>query len=154
MIFIRPIRHIRHISKAWRFALRPIRLLRRNRKKAFKVGLTLLVLLSTFAAYLTFFAVKPAEAAWFDDSYNYRQYFSFTHNADITSERAVTVSLDTAEFIAAGVMQSDCDDTRFTDINGKLLRYQLTGTCNNAATTYEVVYNSVVNGPNPAYVYY
>jgi concanavalin A-like lectin/glucanase superfamily protein len=103
---------------------------------------------------LIFFRPTKAHADWFDDNYAYRQKFSFTHNADIYTEQAITFSLDTAELITAGVMQADCDDTRFTDINGKLLRYQLTGTCNNAATTYEVVFPRVFNGANPAFVYY
>ncbi|MDQ3099206.1 MAG: DUF2341 domain-containing protein [bacterium] len=102
----------------------------------------------------TLFNPTSTDAAWFDDSYAYRQIFTFTHNAAITTDVAVTFSLDTAELIAAGVMQSDCDDTRFTDINGKVLRYQLTGTCNNAATTYEVVFPSIISGTNSAYVYY
>ncbi len=96
---------------------------------------------------------KP-EAGWFDDGYGYRQKISFSHNAAISTERAVTFSLDTAEIIGNGAMQTDCDDVRFTDINGKLLKYQLTGTCNNAATTFEVVFPSVINGSNIGYVYY
>ncbi|MEK7595866.1 MAG: LamG-like jellyroll fold domain-containing protein [Patescibacteria group bacterium] len=97
---------------------------------------------------------QKAEAAWFDDSYAYRVKFTFTHNADIFADRAVTYTLDTAELIAANLMQSDCDDTRFTDGNGKPLLYDLTGTCNNASTTYEVIFPSIVNGSNLAYVYY
>jgi hypothetical protein len=100
------------------------------------------------------FHPKEIKAAWFDQSYGYRQKISFTHNADISSERRVTFSLDTAELISAGIMQTDCDDTRFTDINGKLLRFQLTGTCNNSATTYQIVFPTVINGTNVGYVYY
>jgi len=112
------------------------------------------VLLVLTSVRFVFFSPREAEAAWFDDDYAYRQPFSFTHNADISTERRITFSLDTAELITAGVMQSDCDDTRFTNINGLVLRYELTGTCNNAATTYEVVFPSIINGTNPAYVYY
>ncbi len=97
-----------------------------------------------------------AKAGWFDDSYSYRQLITFTHNAAITSARAVTFSLDTAELITANLMQSDCDDVRFTDQTGKLLRHQQTGSCNNAATTYEVELLSINNGTNANafYVYY
>lgn len=120
-----------------------------------KTALTLSVILfiGLFLIVLRLLS-RPAQAAWFDDTFAYRQQFSFTHNADISAERAITFSLDTAELIAAGVMQADCDDTRFTDINGKLLNYQLTGSCDNAATTYEVVFPSVINGTNVGYVYY
>lgn len=124
------------------------------KKKIRKGAVTLLAIfiVGLFANFLL--QKKAAEAAWADDSYKYRQKFSFTHNAEITSERAITFSLDTAELITAGLMQSDCDDTRFTDINGKVLKFQLTGTCNNAATTYEVVFPNIINGINPGYVYY
>lgn len=114
----------------------------------------LLALLVLVPGIFIFLRPQKASADWFDDSYAYRQQFSFTHNADISTERAVTLSLDTAELIAAGTMQSDCDDTRFTDINGKLLRYQMTGACDNAATTYEVVFPSIINGSNVGIVYY
>lgn len=129
------------------------RFLRTQRKIVLATSLSLIVVFGSIAVLL---ALKPKGtlAVWFDDSYTYRQLFSFTHNANISSPRAVTFSLDTAELIAAGVMQSDCDDTRFTDINGKQLQFEITGTCNNAATTYEVVFPTVVNGTNSAYVYY
>lgn len=99
---------------------------------------------------------KPSDvrAGWFNDHYGYRQRFSFTHNAAISSERAITVTLDTAELITDGVMQADCDDTRFTDANGAELKFDLTGTCNNASTTYEVIFPSIINGTQYAYVYY
>jgi len=106
----------------------------KRKRRVLALGLALLIFLIPLT-YLTLRTPEETEAAWFDDSYGYRQPFSFTHNADISTERAITFSLDTAELITAGVMQSDCDDTRFTNINGLLLRYELTGTCNNAATT-------------------
>jgi hypothetical protein len=114
------------------------------------VLLAFLILTSSALLFLR----PPQSQAWYDDSYAYRQQFTFTHNADITSERRITFSLDTAELIADGAMQADCDDTRFTDLNGKILRFQLTGTCNNAATTYEVVFPAVSNGPNMGFIYY
>lgn len=94
------------------------------------------------------------EAAWYDDNYAYRQKITFTHNADITSDRRITVTVDTATLITNNKMLSSCADTRFTDPNGKVLRYQLTGTCNNASTTYDVVFPKVFNGGSLAYIYY
>jgi hypothetical protein len=113
--------------------------------------LTFLILIPTILLIL-----RPPKVAavWFDDNYAIRQKFSFTHNTDITSERRISFSLDTATLITAGVMQSDCDDTRFTDLNGKVLRYNLTGPCNNAATAYDVVFPSIIDGINIGYVYY
>ena len=122
--------------------------------RTFFLYLTTGVVILVGAAIFYFNFAKGTEAVWYNDEYAYRQIFSFTHDADISTERAITFSLDTAELIAAGVMQLDCDDTRFTNLNGKLLRYQLTGTCDNAATTYEVVFPSIINGTNIGYVYY
>src|SRR5213596_832910 len=124
---------------------KPKQLLKRITHSPFSRRLiaAMLAFLIFVPTFLLVFRPSPAAAVWFDDNYAYRQKFTFTHNADISSERAITFSLDTAE-----LMQSDCDDTRFTDINGKVLRYQLTGTCNNAATTYEVVFPAIINGTN------
>ncbi|OGC50096.1 hypothetical protein A2716_01365 [candidate division WWE3 bacterium RIFCSPHIGHO2_01_FULL_40_23] len=51
-------------------------------------------------------------------------------------------------------MQDDCDDIRFTDINGKILRFQMTGSCSSATNTFEVVFPTIVNGTNVGYAYY
>ena len=125
-----------------------------HQRKKFLATIFFLIFIAPVIVYLGLKAAKPVKAAWFNESYNYRQPFSFTHNADISAQRAITFSLDTAELITDGVMQSDCDDTRFTDINGKVLKYELTGTCNNSATTYEVIFESIINGSNVGYVYY
>ena len=97
---------------------------------------------------------KGVSANWYDDNFRYRQAITFTHNAAISSERAVTFSLDTAELITDGLIQGDCDDIRFTDLAGNVLKYQLTGGCNDPATTFEVIFPTTINGSNAAYVYY
>jgi hypothetical protein len=117
------------------------------------VALGLILVLSPIIL-LTVLKPSPAEAEWFDESYAYRQSFSFTHDADIAAQRAITVTFDNAEMITAGAMQSDCDDVRFTDINGKVLLHDLTSTCNNASATYEAIFNSIINGSNVGYIYY
>lgn len=126
---------------------------KKNRKNRVLILGTLILFMSGLVL-ASFVLRREPDAAWFDDTYGYRHRVTFTHNADISSDRAVTFTLDTAELISAGLMQSDCDDTRFTDGNGKVLLFDLTGTCNNAATTYEVIFPSIVNGSNLFYVYY
>jgi hypothetical protein len=113
--------------------------------------LALLILVPTI---LLVFRTPKAAALWFDDNYGYRQKFSFTHNADLTTPQRISFTLNTQNLVANGVMQSDCDDTRFTDLNGKVLRFNLTGTCNAGSTTYDVVFPTIINGTNIAYVYY
>ncbi|KKS07717.1 MAG: hypothetical protein UU59_C0003G0017, partial [candidate division WWE3 bacterium GW2011_GWE1_41_27] len=51
-------------------------------------------------------------------------------------------------------MQTDCDDTIFTTIGGKLLKYTLVSGCNTTTTVYDVVVDSVTNGGNNIFMYY
>ena len=112
----------------------------------------LIILISLFAfARLT---ARSAEAAWFDDTWAYRQKVTFTHTADITSERRVTVTIDTTGLVTNSKIQSTCNDARFTDSGGKLLRYQLTSACNLASTTFDVIFPTINNGANLGYFYY
>ena len=130
--------------------------IKQKRRAFFPFALGALFILLPIA-YFSVNKPKTAQAAWWDDSYAYRQEISFTHNAALT-ERSVTFSLDTAELITDGVMQQDCDDTRFTDSNGNVLEYDLTGSggtaCNTTTTEYEILVQDVINGTNIVYVYY
>ena len=124
-----------------------------HRKRIFSFLFSLTAFLLLVAIFLRLTG-PSVQAAWFDDSYGYRVKFTFTHNADITSERAITYTLDTLELTTANIMQSDCDDIRFTDGSGKVLRFQMTGSCGSATNTFEVVFPSIVNGTNVGYAYY
>jgi hypothetical protein len=125
-----------------------------NTRKKRLVTLVILIvfLFGMVAASLVLF--KEAEASWYDDAYGYRKQITFTHNADINEDRRVSITVDTQTLISSNKMQADCDDTRFTDANGKILRYQLVSGCNSASTQYDVVYPSIINGTNASYVYY
>lgn len=131
-------------------------LIRNTMRKLRLRTLIALGLITVLFPIVVFSLYKPntPQAAWFSESYAFRQKFSFTHNASITSPRAITVTFDNAEMITAGAMQSDCDDVRFTDINGKTLYHDLTSSCNNASATYEVIFNEIGNGANVGYIYY
>lgn len=124
-----------------------------HRRSLIRVLSLVLVLILTMGILLRLTA-PSVQASWFDDTYAYRLKFTFTHNATISSERSVTFTLDTAELISANLMQTDCDDMRFTDNGGKYLPYDLTGTCNNASTTIEVIFPNIINGTNVGYIYY
>src|SRR3989344_3663095 len=123
---------------------------RRNRLLALGVVVIFLIGL----VFASFRLTKETEAAWFDDTYTYRFRDSFVHDTNITDNRAVTYTFDNAELITANLLQSDCDDIRFTDGNGKLLLHDLTSTCNSATATYEVIFPSIINGTNVFYIYY
>jgi len=133
-------------------------MLKRFKTNPFKnkiTKITLTISLIALGLIMVWRLLNPTdiEAAWFDDNYSYRQAITFTHNAALT-DRRVTITVDTSTLISVGKMQSDCDDSRFTDNNGKILKYQLTGTCNNASTTYDVIFPTIINGSNAAYFYY
>src|SRR4051812_15167780 len=58
-----------------------------------------------------------AEAAWFDDNWAYRQIISLTNTGSTQTNYQVAVYVDTQTLIAAGKLQTNCNDLRFTDIN-------------------------------------
>lgn len=127
----------------------------KKQKPLYRRAIVLLITLSLILP-IFLFTLRPqtSDAAWYDDGFAYRQKFTYTHNANITSNRSVTLTVDTSTLITAGVMRSDCADTRFTDLNGKLLKYSLTDGCNTAVTTYEIIFPTTLNGINTAYMYY
>jgi hypothetical protein len=114
------------------------------------VFLASLILIPTLLLIL-----RPGTAdAWFDDSYAYRQKITFTHNANLTNASMRLTVSNTDTLVTDGKMQGDCDDTRFTDSNGKVLRFKLVSGCNSASTVYDVLFPTVLNGSNLAFFYY
>ncbi|HBL00218.1 TPA: hypothetical protein DDZ02_00240 [candidate division WWE3 bacterium] len=118
-----------------------------------------IIILVTLAVLIpvTIFSIIRAtrvKADWFDDSYNQRQEISFSHTSDISSERRISVTVNTQALITDGKMQTDCDDTIFTSVGGKLLKYTLVSGCNTTSTVYDVVVDSVTNGGNSIFMYY
>lgn len=127
--------------------------LKEVRKKLFPYLVGGLIILIP-VVYLTIIKAGAVQAGWFDEGWLYRKPITFTHNAEIASPRRVTITINTSELIAAEKMQSDCDDVRFTDYNGLLLDFQLTGSCNNTASTYDVIFPFIENGVTSGFIYY
>jgi len=86
------------------------------------LALLVLVILVPAAYFLT---LKPqgAEAGWFDDSWLYRKPIAITNAGSNQTNFQINLSIGTSALVNAGKMQSDCDDIRITDVNGKLLPY-------------------------------
>lgn len=124
----------------------------RLRSPYIKILLGVFMLALGIPLYLYF--AKPSYADWMDDNYAYRLKIGFTNSGAIAAERRVTVTVNTQTLNSAGKMLSTCYDTRFTDVTGKTLRFQLTGTCTDTATTYDVVLPSINDGYNAFYMYY
>jgi hypothetical protein len=61
-------------------------------------------------------------ASWFDESFSYRKAITVTNSSgsDLTDFQ-VAFDIGTSALIAQDKMQTDCDDIRITDQNGKLL---------------------------------
>lgn len=108
---------------------------------------------------LIYFGLRFAtqsQAVWIDDGWVYRTRLTITHNSGL-SDQKVKFDIDTATLISAGKMQSDCGDSRFTDLNGRVLSYYLDtagGACNGASTDYYVHIPTVANGDTIVYHYY
>ena len=102
---------------------------------------------------------SPATAGWFNDSWNYRQRVDITNSSgsDLTDFQ-VSIDIGTSALIAAGKMQSDCDDIRITDQNGNLLPYWIDpGTavsCNQTATSIWSKISDLSTSGQSIYVYY
>jgi hypothetical protein len=98
------------------------------------------------------------EAGWYDEAYGYRQKTTIPNTGADDANKKVKLDIDTATPIAAGKMQSDCDDVRFTDINGKELKYYLdaaSGACNSASTDFYVFLPTIFgSSDNVIYLYY
>lgn len=129
---------------------------RRFRKKAFPiVAGALAVLLPVTIFILT--RPQKVSAAWFNTGWLYRTRIAFTNGGSADANKKVRFTIDTALLYSAGKIKADCSDSRFTDINGRILQYYLdtaSGACNTAATVYWVLVPSIITGDNVIYHYY
>ena len=127
-------------------------------RRKFLLFSSLILIILAPLAYLAYTYQSPVEAEWYDDAYAYRKKITFTNSGSaITSSRRMLVEVDTATLITDGDMQSDCDDTRFTTVNGQLLNFYIQdndGACNTASTDYYVELKNAPAGPNAIYIYY
>lgn len=97
------------------------------------------------------------EAAWFDDNYAYRKKITIENAGGADANKKIKLDIDTATLITNSKMQSDCDDIRFTDINGRLLKFYLDssgGVCNSSSTDFYVLVPIIHSGNTVLYMYY
>jgi len=129
-------------------------------KSIFKKKLKLKKVVTIFVAILGLVAIyfafqgEEVKAAWFNESWMYRQQVAVTNSGSAQTDFQIQITLDTATLISAGKMQSDCDDVRFTNINGKLLPYFQNTACNATKTRYWVKVNSIPTPSVTIYIYY
>ena len=97
---------------------------------------------------------RSASAAWYNDLWGYRTKITLSGTTD--TNKKVKLDIDTATLIAAGKMQADCGDSRFTDVGGAILRYYLDsagGACNTSSTDYYILLPTI-SDPTTVYHYY
>ena len=79
-----------------------------------------------------------ASAAWYDDSWGYRKAVTVTvttNASDITNLQTL-LTID-ANALGSSKLQTNCQDLRFTNANGKLLNYYI-DTCTNSTAASKV----------------
>ncbi len=123
-------------------------------RSAIKKVLVLLVVLAILIpTTLYLLPANSAEAAWFNDSWSYRQRIPIdTHTAAETNVYNA-ISVDTAT-LTTDKLQADCDDLRFTKENGELLPYQIISGCDSGTTVINVGFDTMPVAPFNIYMYY
>src|SRR3989338_2412744 len=108
----------------------------RKNKNRKPLAVLILLLIVVGVGYFFFKDIKKASAEWFDQNWFYRQAITITvtSSASDVSNLDTWFSMDTSTPITASKMQSDCDDIRFTNANGKLLPYYIDSGCNTTTT--------------------
>ena len=125
-------------------------------KSLWKIIIPLVFILTIIISYFTLLE-KPQTAAadWFDDSWLYRQTVAITNSGTNQTDFQVMITLDSATLITANKVQSDCDDIRITDINGKLIPHWIEpSTCNTSATKIWTKVPSITTNGATLYLYY
>lgn len=100
---------------------------------------------------LTNWLAVPAYAAWFDDSFAYRNAVPISSHTAAENNVYISATIDTS---ASGQFQADCGDLRFTDYNGNVLNYYVVSGCTTASTVVHVFFDSMPAGAQTLYYYY
>ncbi len=125
-------------------------------KPKWKIIIPLVLIFTIIISYFILLE-KPqtAEADWWDDSWLYRQTVAITNSGTNQTDFQTMITLDSATLITASKVQSDCDDIRLTDINGKLIPHWIEpSTCNTSATKIWTKVPSITTNGATLYLYY
>lgn len=127
-------------------------------RRAFAVVAVLAIIAGGPGAYLLLRHPAPAEAAWFNYNWGYRQVMTITNGSgSIQTNFQVKMTVSTSTLVSAGKMQSNCADIRITDNTGKVLPYWIETGTNACNTTTTAIWVKVPNIPTTAskiYLYY
>lgn len=130
---------------------------RRSKNKKFIVVFALLIVIGV-GGYFLFNNLKKVSAEWFDQNWYYRQAINISNSAGSNqTDYQVSITLNTSALVTAGKLQSNCNDIRVTDNNGKLLPYWIeTGAsaCNTTTTAIWTKVPSIPTSGQTVYIYY
>jgi hypothetical protein len=119
-------------------------LIRKNSNLAV-TAILLLTLAGIFIGYYFFFRGAETAEAWHETGWLYRQGVPITNTGAELTDYQVAVTIDTAQLISDGKMQSDCGDVRFAGKSGKELPYWMefddinfNSYCNSTSTKFWV----------------
>ncbi len=136
--------------------LRAIKLPKKIKLRTY-IALGLLVILLPIVA-VSLFKPSSSEAGWFDPGYAYRKRIDVANaSGGALSDFQTKIVMDTNALVTAGKMQSDCDDVRVTDANGKTLPFWIEEgdfMCNETDTNIWVKIPSIPTTGATVYVYY
>ncbi|MBN1157688.1 DUF2341 domain-containing protein [Candidatus Woesearchaeota archaeon] len=95
-------------------------------------------------------------ADWWNYNWSYRTMVDLELKTSTNQNNIIAlVNLSTAQYITAGLMESDCGDVRFADTNRRELPYTIDPlTCNSTNTTFWVWVNLTSNSNTTIYAYY
>lgn len=102
---------------------------------------------------------KNVNAVWFNDLWQYRQKVTLgTVTTELVGYQVQLTGINTQALYNAGKLQANCEDLRFTDIDGKLLEYWVEDkgvTCQNSTSTdIWVKTTRLAVGGTTLYMYY
>ena len=92
---------------------------------------------------------------WYDLAWSYRKPITINNSSSELTDYQVKVTVNTQELIAAGKMQPDGDDIRFTQSNGSTeIPYWIESGIYTTSTIIWVKVSSIPTGDSTIYIYY
>ncbi|MFA7676194.1 MAG: DUF2341 domain-containing protein, partial [Candidatus Shapirobacteria bacterium] len=98
---------------------------------------------------------NKVSAGWWNDAWNYRKAISINNSGVAQSDIQIKIldNYDLSALVTAGKIQSDLDDLRFTDINGKVLNYWIEDSTNSSVDIWGILPSLPTSGAT-IYMYY
>lgn len=110
------------------------------------------IIIFVIAGFVIFNKTKETKAAWWNESWQFRQSIQVTNNIGTQNNVYISVTLNTNT--ASTSMQTDCGDFRFTRENGELLPYYIVSGCRTTTNVIHINFPIFDAGLQAIYFYY